>query len=423
MPSSPTSITVNLPRLHPSQQVVADDPTRFRVLACGRRWGKTRLGALLCTMTALRGGRAWWVAPSYPISSVGWREIKGLVKQIPGADLREGDRMATLPGGGWVQVRSADNPDSLRGEGLDLAVVDECAFVQEAAWQEALRPSLSDRKGRALFISTPKGHNWFWQAWRRGQEGGENDWRSWQFATADNPFIDQAEVDAAEAGLPERIFIQEYLAEFIDDAGGVFRRVLDAATASEQEAPIPGHTYALGVDWGKSQDWTVLSLIDVTERALARLDRFNRIDYTIQTGRLKALVERFKPGTIIAESNAMGTPLVEQLVRDGLPVTPFLTTNATKAVAIEALALAFERSDIRILPDPVLIGELQGYEVERLPSGLLRYQAPAGMHDDCVMSLALAWQACATPPSAGGWVDRPPVLTMPERTPLFGRRR
>lgn len=419
MPNPPTRLRVNLPRLHPSQQVVADDPTRFRVLACGRRWGKTRLGALLCTMVALRGGRAWWVAPSYPISSVGWREIKGLVKQIPGADLREGDRMAMLPGGGWVQVRSADNPDSLRGEGLDLAVIDECAFVQEAAWQEALRPSLSDRKGRALFISTPKGHNWFWQAWRRGQEGGEPDWRSWQFATADNPFIDQSEVDAAEAGLPERIFIQEYLAEFIDDAGGVFRRVLDAATVAEQTEPISGHTYALGVDWGKSQDWTVLSLMDVTTRSLARLDRFNRIDYTIQTGRLKALVERFKPSTIIAESNAMGVPLIERLVSDGLPVTPFMTTNATKAVAIEALALAFERSDIRILPDAVLIAELQAYEVERLPSGLLRYQAPAGMHDDCVMSLALAWQACATPPAASAGIDRQPPAR--DRFGLWGR--
>lgn len=411
------------PQLHPSQLAVWNDPARFRVLACGRRWGKTRLGALLCAATALRGGRAWWIAPSYPISSVGWREIKGLAKQVPGAEIREGERMATLPGGGWVQVRSADNPDSLRGEGLDLAVVDECAFVQEAAWQEALRPSLSDRKGRALFISTPKGHNWFWQAWRRGQAGGEPDWHSWQFPTADNPFIDPSEVEAARLGLPERIFIQEYLAEFIDDAGGVFRRVLDAATAIEQGDPTPGHTYALGVDWGKSQDWTVLSLMDVTERALVRLDRFNRIDYTIQTDRLKALVERFKPATIIAEQNAMGMPLIDQLVRDGLHVQPFVTTNATKAVAIEALALAFERSDIRILPDQVLVSELQAYEVERLPSGLLRYQAPAGMHDDCVMSLALAWQACATPPAAGGWIERPQVMTMPERRTLFAGRR
>ena len=88
----------------------------------------------------------------------------------------------------------------------------------------------------------------------------------------------------------------------------------------------------------------------------------------------------------------MGEPLIEQLQRAGLPVQPFQTTNATKTSALDALAPAFERGEIRILPDSVLIAELQAYEMERLPSGLLRYSAPDGMHDDCVMSLAMAWQ-------------------------------
>jgi hypothetical protein len=101
----------------------------------------------------------------------------------------------------------------------------------------------------------------------------------------------------------------------------------------------------------------------------------------------------------------MGEPLVEQLQRDGLPVQPFLTTNATKAAAIDALALAFERGDIRILNDPVLIGELQAYEMERLPSGMMRYNAPSGMHDDTVMSLALAWQGASSPPPAGDIIN------------------
>jgi hypothetical protein len=92
--------------------------------------------------------------------------------------------LAALPGGGTVQVRSADNPDALRGEGLDFVVVDECAYVAEAAWQEALRPALSDRLGRAMFISTPAGRNWFWRHYQRGLEGG--DWQSWSFPTSDN---------------------------------------------------------------------------------------------------------------------------------------------------------------------------------------------------------------------------------------------
>jgi hypothetical protein len=121
------------------------------------------------------------------------------------------------------------------------------------------------------------------------------------------------------------------------------------------------------------------------------VDRFNQIDYALQTQRLKVLRDRYQPGVIIAESNAMGEPLVEQLWRDGLPVQPFTTTNATKAQIIDGLSMAFERGEITILNDDILINELQAYEMTRLPSGLFRYSAPEGMHDDCVMSLALAW--------------------------------
>jgi len=127
------------------------------------------------------------------------------------------------------------------------------------------------------------------------------------------------------------------------------------------------------------------------------MDRFNQIDYVVQRARLEALAGRYNPGTIIAESNAMGEPIIEQLQRDGLPVRGFTTTNASKAQAIEALALAFEQGTITILNDPVLIGELQAYEMKRSPSGMATYSAPEGMHDDTVMSLAMAWQGMNVP--------------------------
>jgi hypothetical protein len=390
-------VNVQLPPIHSGQQVIVADGSRFRVLACGRRWGKTRLGALLCLEVALRRGRAWWVAPSYKMAFVGWRLVTQLAAQVPGAEVRKAEQMVVLPGGGTVQVRSADNPQALRGEGLDFLVMDECAFIAEEAWTEALRPALSDRLGRALFISTPKGRNWFWRAFLRGQEGGE--WRSWQFPTATNPYIAHTEIEAARLSLPERIFRQEYLAEFIDDAGGVFRRVVEAATATQQEQAEAGHRYAMGVDWGKHNDFTVLTVIDLQQAAVAAIDRFNQIDYQVQLGRLQGLYERFRPITVVAERNSMGEPLIEQLGRQGLPVTAFNTTNATKTQAIEALALAFERGALRILSDPTLIGELQAYEMERLPSGLVRYGAPEGMHDDMVMSLALAWTAAQQQPA------------------------
>lgn len=382
--------------LHPGQYEVARTKSRFRVLAAGRRWGKTRLAATLCVLRALKGERTWWVGPSYPMAQVGWGEIRGLARRVGNASVREADHIITFPGGGSVQVRSADNPDSLRGQGLDFVVLDECAFMREEAWTEALRPALSDRQGQALFISTPNGRNWFWRLWQLGQlEAGE--WRSWQRPTSDNPYIKPEEIEAARQLLPERVFQQEYMAEFVSDSGGgVFRRVLEAATLTPQEGPLEGHQYVIGVDWGKHHDWTVLSVIDVTTKEQVYQDRFNQIDYALQVGRLRVLYERFRPTAIIAERNSMGEPLIEQLLEEGLPVQPFTTTNATKAAIIEGLVLAFERAELRILNDQVLISELLAYETERLPSGLLRYNAPPGMHDDCVMALALAWSGAET---------------------------
>jgi len=405
--------------LHEGQVQVARSSARFRVLAAGRRWGKTRLGVFMLFIEALQGGRTWWIAPTYSIGRIAWRQIRLYARALGDAEVREAEKMVKFPGGGWIQLKSADNPDSLRGEGLDYAVLDEAAFMSETAWAEAIRPALADRVGGALFCSTPNGRNWFWRLWQNADcrlpnaecenqnanskignlhsAFGNLSWAAWQFPTASNPFIAKSEIEAARRNLPERVFRQEFLAEFIEDGGGVLRRVVEAATAAPQDRAVNGHDYVLGVDWGKHEDFTVICVIDLTESALVAMDRFNQIDYALQIQRLKALCERFNPRVVIAESNSMGEPLIEQLSRAGLPVQPFQTTAASKAQAIDALALAFERGELKILPDPTLIAELQAYQAERLPSGLLRYGAPEGMHDDCVMALALAWQACTTP--------------------------
>jgi phage terminase large subunit-like protein len=379
---------------HQGQAEVHKSEARFKVLAAGRRWGKTRLGVNECLDVASQGGRAWWVAPSYKTSEVGWRPLRRIGGKI-GAEIRKVDRQINLPGGGSVQVRSADDPNSLRGEGLDFVVGDEIAFMKEEAWTEALRPSLSDRQGKALFISTPKGRNWFWRMFQRGKDG-DGEWASFQYPTSDNPYIAPDEIEAARRYLPERIFQQEYLAMFLDDAGGVFRRVMDCATAIEQIVPEDGHEYVLAVDWGQMVDFTVIIVLDITTKSVVFMDRFNQIDYIIQSERLKTLVNRYKPTTVIAEVNAMGQPIVERLLEDGLPIQPFTTTNATKAEIVRGLQNGFENGEIKILNDPILIGELQAYEQERTTSGLWKFGAPEGMHDDTVIALALAWWSTRT---------------------------
>ena len=388
------TLSVTLPSLHTSQRKVSESDVRFRVLACGRRWGKTRLGAALCTVTALNGGRAWWTAPSYPMSVVGWRLIKRLALQIPGTDVNQAQRSIMFPTGGEIWVRSADNPDSLRGEGLDFAVLDECAFMKEAAWAEAIRPALSDRQGRAMFISTPKGRNWFWRLWQRCQDEGHDEWQGWQLPTSDSPYIADDEIEAARRGMPEKIFNQEYLAMFLDDAGGVFRRVMDAATAVHHEEAQPNAQYVAGVDWGRSHDFTVITVIDLATNEQVYIDRFTKIDYEVQLSRFRGMVKRFNPTACIVEDNAMGGPLVERLQSEGYPVIAWHTSRGTKERLIRNLETAFDHGEIKILPDQIQTAELQAYEQEQM-SGYWRFGAPSGMHDDTVIALALAWHGAS----------------------------
>ena len=215
---------ITLPPLHRGQMQIAQSSARFRVACAGRRFGKSRVGAVICIAAALQRHRAWWIAPNYPTAQVGWRTIQELAQQIPHAKIKLDDMRVTMPGGGWVQVRSAESPTSLRGEGLDLMVIDEAAHIPglDDIWAQALRPALSDRRGGALFISTPKGHNEFYELYKNAETSAE--WACWQFPTAANPHIAPTEIAAAQKQLPALVFRQEYGAEFVQLSGALFAR-------------------------------------------------------------------------------------------------------------------------------------------------------------------------------------------------------
>jgi len=378
---------------HPGQKEVHDYEARFKILACGRRWGKTRLGVNECLDVATRGGRAWWIAPTYKTSEVGWRPLQRIGRRA-GAMVNKADRRIMFPRGGEVAIRSADNPDSLRGEGLDFLVMDECAYIRERAWTEVLRPALSDREGHAMFISTPAGRNWFWRLYQRAATSDE--WHAWSFPTSANPYIEQKEIQTARDMLPEQTFRQEYLAEFIEDAGLVFRNI-QACIADPPLEPRVSQRYVMGVDWAQQKDFTVLTVIEEQSRRVCAIDRFNQIGWDVQRGRLTALAETWNVSRILAEENSIGGPNIEQLQNEGLPVRGFTTTNQSKQEIIVALQLAFEREMITIPENELLIGELESFEAERLPSGRWRYAAAEGLHDDMVISLALAYEAANRP--------------------------
>lgn len=350
----------------------------------------------LCIDVALSGWPVAWFAPTYKFLAEAWREMRETLQPYL-TRANATDRRMELITGGVVDMWSLDSPDAGRGYRYARVVIDEAAMVSdlEQAYNAAIRPTLTDFAGDMWMLSTPKGRNYFWRLFQHGQDDEMPLWASWSMPTHTSPLISPDEIEAARQTLPERVFMQEYDAEFLEDSA-VFRRILEAATAEPQSSAQYEHSYVIGVDWGKYEDFTVLTVVDITTQEVVCIDRFNMIDYQVQLQRLRALYERFKPRQVIVESNGIGDPLIEQLRAAGLTIVPFVMTSASKTDIIEALMLAFERGRIRIPEDNVLIAELQAFEVERLPSGRLRYQAPSGYHDDCVMSLAMAWDGAKT---------------------------
>ena len=389
------------PKLHDAQRKMKAEAARFNVAACGRRFGKSIAGQDIACDYLIAGFPVGWFSPSYKSLADNWRDLQRVMAPLT-VDKSIQEHRIELSTKGVLDCWSLDNIDAGRGRKYKCVIIDEAAFVRYLgdAWQATVRPTLTDFQGDAWFLSTPRGSNFFRTIYNWGQDPLKPEWKSWQMPSSMNTTLTDLdkEIEAARLELPERIFRQEYLAEFIDDAGGVFRRVLEAACATVQDSAIDGHFYLIGIDWGKYNDFTVLSVIDTTTKELVHLDRFNQIDYVVQKQRLYTLASKFKTKTLIPEHNSIGIPLIEELQREGYSVHPFTTTNASKAEAIDSLALALEKGDLKIIDHPVLISELQAFEAERLPSGMLRYSAPEGYSDDCVMSLALAWHGASIRP-------------------------
>lgn len=225
--ASPSVVNIKLPPLHQGrdnsggQVAIASSSARFKVVMCGRRWGKTTLGVWLCVRTALNGGRTWWVAPTYKIAKEGWIILRRLafqlksIPQLKDIDIREGDKEVVFPGGGSIEIRSSDTEDGLRGAGLDGVVMDEAASQRESAWTEEIRPALVDKRGWCLFIGTPKGNNWFAKMYVRAASNDRSNWKAWKYTTWDNPLIkdeERIELEEEYAGRPDK-YKQEILAD------------------------------------------------------------------------------------------------------------------------------------------------------------------------------------------------------------------
>ena len=212
--------------LLPWQQEVFKDKTRFKVVAAGRRCGKSRMAAVSLLIEGLKcpqGSAVLYVSPTMGQSrQIIWDLLLDLGRDvIQGSHVNNLD--ITLINGARIYVRGADRPDTLRGVSLTYAVLDEVADIKPEAWEQVIRASLSDKRGRALFIGTPKGRNWFYDTFKLGEEGSDPDWKSWHFTTQDNPLIDPTEIESAKKTLSSFAFKQEYMASFSNAGSDIFK--------------------------------------------------------------------------------------------------------------------------------------------------------------------------------------------------------
>jgi hypothetical protein len=392
------TITIKLPKLHSGQLAIKAERKRRNVICCGRRFGKNILLQDLAIETALHDkAPLGWGAPVYKQTLDDYRTLCDTLAPVVGRQ-NSTEMRIELVSGGVIEFWSLDRPDSIRGKKYKRFIVNEAGLVADLAniRNYIIIPTLIDMEGDEYHAGTPKGLNGFHGLFSHTGP----DWARWQMSSYANPHIKPTELDALKASMTERAFQQEIMAQFLEDGGGVFRGVQAAATSERVERGEPGRSYAIGVDWGRSEDSTVFTVMDTQSKRMVYFDRMSDTDYASQRGRLAALSERFNYAPILAEANSIGQPNIEALQMMGAPIMGFITTNASKASAIQSLELAFERGEIQIINDPVLVNELMAYQSERLPSGLVRYSAPQGLHDDCVISLALAWQQC----TSAGWL-------------------
>ena len=404
--------TISLPVPHPGQIIVLDQSRRFNWLSAGRRWWKTTLAMTIAVEAALEGTMVLWGAPTHDQVRIGWSYAK---KSLAGyAVFHETNKECMLPNAGTIIYRSLDEPDNARGHTAGLAILDECGDIKEEAWVSVIKPILFSGQGTLWAMGTPRGKNWFWE--EHTDAINDPDSIAWQIPTVgckitkntlvedtnelSNPNYPFKDILKEFNRMPIQVFRQEYMAEFLEDSNDVFRNIASciklALTDASKVGPLGQHRYAIGVDWGKFKDFSVFTVLDITTKEVVQIDRFNNLDYRFQMGRLKALVRKWRPFTVIVEANAMGEPIIERLEHEAdIPIERFITGGASKKNIIESLALALEREDLKLLKHDALLKELSAYQAKRLPSGQIRYTAPRKQHDDCVMSLALVWSALA----------------------------
>ena len=367
---------IELPKPHINQQKILECDKRFIVVMCGRRFGKSELSQIIGIKEAITGGQVAYITPTYKLAKAFFERLT--------AALPFKNNISNLkiycPNNGSIEFYTGERLDNLRGRKFHLVIIDEAAFIPdlESGWQNSIRPTLTDYEGKAVFLSTPRGKNFFYSMFMKQ---GENDWQSFKFSTYDNPYINTREIDEARLQLPEVVFEQEYLANPSENSANPFGN----AYIKNCIRPVSSQQIvSYGIDLAKSVDFTVIIGLD-NGGNVAYFDRF-QMDWH----NTKETIRRLPAAPILADSTGVGDPILEDLKREGINIEGLKFTSQSKQQLMEGLAQAIQQGKIGY-PAGVIVDELDIFEYQFTANGV-RYSAPSGFHDDCVMALALAWQ-------------------------------
>ena len=407
-------VKLTLPGLHRSQLAFVDDQARIVVAAAGTKVGKTFGMSIYAIRAAWRRNQAlvWWTAPTIRQSKIAFNLIGTFLPKhrfrVNRSDLcyellkTNGDVRSR------IEFRSADHPESLRGEGVHNAIVDEAAFWKYDSFVSVMT-TLTKTRGDLRIISTPKGKNWFFTEWAKGwypdQKKKNPEYSSHQLATSSNPTVPRESLAEFQKNMPADVYRQEILAEFLDDAAGVFKNIKACQTGELRLKPLKDARYIVAIDWAKKEDYTVFLVMDRDTKAVVAIYRHNEIDWNLNIDRAIRVAKEWNHAVVIMDSTGLGDVPFDAMGAVYPHVHGYtIGNNAAKVALIQKLQLAFERQEM-VLPPPsaseeagVLEHELSMYAYTMSSTGKLIFSAPEGYHDDTVIALALAnWQASEDP--------------------------
>ena len=371
---------------------ILESKSKFHVACVGRQFGKSLMAMNLVLYWGINRGPAkiLWVSPVYSQTDKVQKELmaaigeSGLVKSC-----NYSSNEITLKNGTQILFRSAERYDNIRGLTCDYGVIDEAAFCKDEAWQEAIRPVFMVRGKKVLFISTPKGKNFFYDLYQLGVSEDYPQYCNYTGTSYDTPYIDPIDIMDAKKTLPENVFKQEYLAAFIDSGGEVFSN-LDKNTFAQY--PRPQGKIFCGIDLGKQEDYTVATFVD-SRGQIVDIYRSNAQEWTTMVNEILIRIRKHN-ATVMIEVNSIGDVIFEMVKKQWQDTHPFVTTSKSKQEIIEGLIL--DMNDVAItIPDVGLFSwlynELSMFTYSYNPkTRSIKYGHPSGQHDDTVISLAIA---------------------------------